>query len=69
MIKNDTQVQDAEIKAAVNAVASYASARFKRELLNKIAADIEPEISQARLSGEVIDTTDLFVRLAEKYAA
>jgi len=63
------QAEDADIKAAISAVAAYEAARYKRELLRKIAEDIEPEITQARMAGDAIDTSDLFVRLAEKYVA
>lgn len=59
---------DSDIKAAVNAVAAYAAGRYKRELVRKINEQLEPEILRAQLSGDEIDTSELFLRLAEKYA-
>ena len=68
MSKTDIQVEDANIKSAISAVASYATGRFKRELIERMTNDVEAEVYQARLAGAPIDTTGLFLRLAEKYA-
>lgn len=64
----DIKREDADIKAAVSAVASHAAGRYKRQLLDQMYSDLAPEIAEARMAGRSIDTNTLFLRLAEKYA-
>jgi hypothetical protein len=68
MNKTQEQIEDADIKAAISAVAAYSALKHKRELIQRMVEEIEPIVTQARLNGDSIDTSDIFLRLAEKYA-
>lgn len=67
MIRTAEQLEDTDIQAAINSVASYSSMRHKRALVQRMNEDIASEVTTARLQGASIDTTDLFLRLAERY--
>lgn len=69
IIKTSVQSEDADIRAAINAVAAHQASKLKRDLVNRMTQDIEGEVLEARLAGRSIDTTSLFVRLVEKYAS
>ncbi len=64
----DIKRENSDITAAISAVAAYRAGVFKRELVAEMREVVDAEVSQARLAGKPIDTTDLFIRLAEKYA-
>lgn len=60
--------EDVEIRAAIQAVASYAAGAYKRDLVRQMTEETQEEINRARLDGKPIDTSSLFKSLAERYA-
>lgn len=60
--------EDADIRAAISAVAAFSAGQYKRDLVRRMTEDVQEEVARARLDGKPIDTTRLFVALADKYA-
>jgi hypothetical protein len=68
-IKTPEQLEDLAIRDAVNTVVALELRNTKRELVNSLMADLDPQITKARLEGRAIDVKVLVERLMKERRA